>query len=40
LFSLGRFIQGLAGGLYTVYINSFLNDIAPIEYKGPIGISF
>ena len=36
----GRLIQGLGGGCYTVYINSMLNDVAPIEYKGPIGVSF
>jgi MFS family permease len=36
----GRVIQGLGGGCYTVYINSMLNDIAPIEYKGQIGVSF
>ena len=40
MFLVGRVIMGVGGGCYAVFINSMLNDIAPLEYKGPIGVCF
>jgi MFS family permease len=35
----GRIMIGLAIGGYNVFIPKFINEIAPIEYRGPIGVS-
>ncbi len=33
----GRFIFGLAAGSFTVFVPSFINELTPIELKGPYG---
>jgi len=33
----GRFITGLSAGAFSVFVPSFINEIAPIELKGPCG---
>jgi MFS family permease len=33
---LGRFVQGLAMGGFTVYVPNFINETVPIELKGTI----
>lgn len=33
----GRFLLGLAIGGYNVYVPKFLNEISPVEYRGPVG---
>lgn len=34
----GRFIYGMASGSFSVFVPLFLNETAPIEIKGPIGV--
>ncbi len=36
---IGRFIQGLSAGTFSVFVPSFINEITPTELKGPIGCS-
>ncbi len=36
---IGRFIQGLSAGTFSVFVPSFINEITPTELKGPIGSS-
>jgi MFS family permease len=33
----GRFLFGVAGGAFSVFVPSFINEVAPVELKGPIG---
>lgn len=33
----GRFLWGMAAGVYTVLVPKFINETAPNEYKGPFG---
>jgi MFS family permease len=33
----GRFIFGLTGGAFSVFVPSFINEITPTELKGPFG---
>ena len=33
----GRFIWGMAAGIYTVLVPKFINETAPSELKGPFG---
>ena len=35
--AVGRFIFGLAGGAFTVFVPSFINEVTPTELKGPFG---
>ena len=32
----GRFIYGLAGGAFAVYVPTYLAEMAPLEVRGPI----
>jgi cyanate permease len=34
---IGRFIWGMAAGVYTVLVPKFINETAPCELKGPFG---
>lgn len=34
----GRFIYGIANGSFSVFVPLFINETAPIEMKGPIGV--
>lgn len=34
----GRFISGLAGGSFSVFVPLYINETAPIELKGPLGV--
>ncbi len=34
---IGRLIFGLAAGSFTVFVPSFINELTPIELKGPYG---
>lgn len=36
----GRFLYGAGNGSFTVLINKYLNEVAPLEMKGPIGLFF
>jgi MFS family permease len=33
----GRFFLGLAIGGYCVFCPKFVNEITPIEFRGPVG---
>jgi MFS family permease len=33
----GRFLFGLAGGAFSVFVPSFINEVTPTELKGPFG---
>ena len=33
----GRFLYGMAAGAFTVFVPKFINEVAPPEFKGPIG---
>jgi MFS family permease len=33
----GRFIFGLSAGAFSVFVPSFINEITPVELKGPCG---
>lgn len=33
----GRFIQGISAGSFTVLTPKFIDELAPIEYKGSFG---
>lgn len=33
----GRFMFGLAAGTFSVFVPSFINELTPIELKGPLG---
>jgi len=35
----GRFLYGLAGGAFSVFVPSFINEVTPTELKGPFGSS-
>jgi MFS family permease len=35
----GRFLFGLCGGGFSVFVPSFINEVTPIELKGPFGSS-
>lgn len=35
--SFGRFLYGMAAGSYSVFVPKFINEVAPLEYKGPFG---
>lgn len=35
--AVGRFLFGLAGGSFTVFVPSFINELTPNELKGPFG---
>ena len=35
----GRVLIGIAIGGYNVFIPKFINEITPIEYRGPVGLS-
>jgi MFS family permease len=37
---IGRFVYGVGTGCFTVFVNSFISEISPIELKGPMGIAF
>jgi MFS family permease len=34
---IGRFFLGLAIGGYCVFCPKFVNEITPVEYRGPVG---
>lgn len=34
----GRFIYGISAGSFSVFVPMFINELAPIELKGPIGV--
>ena len=34
---LGRFIFGMAAGAFSVFCPKFTSEIAPAEYRGPLG---
>jgi len=36
----GRFIYGVGAGCFTVFVNSFIIEVSPIELTGPMGIAF
>lgn len=35
----GRFLYGVAGGAFSVFVPSFINEVTPVELKGPFGSS-
>jgi MFS family permease len=35
---IGRFIYGIANGSFSVFVPLFINETAPIEIKGPVGV--
>lgn len=35
---IGRFIYGLACGSFSVFVPLYINETAPIELKGPMGV--
>ena len=35
----GRFLFGLAGGAFSVFVPSFINEVTPTELKGQFGSS-
>lgn len=37
--AVGRFIYGYAGGAFSVFVPSFINELTPTEYKGPFGVA-
>ena len=37
LMLVGRFIFGLSAGAFSVFVPSFINEITPVELKGPCG---
>lgn len=34
---IGRFLYGLAAGIFSVYVPAFINELAPVEMRGPLG---
>lgn len=36
---IGRFIIGLTIGGFSVFVPQFVNDVTPLEYRGPMGTS-
>ena len=36
----GRLIYGIGTGCFTVFVNSFISEVSPIELTGPMGIAF
>ncbi len=34
----GRFIYGLSNGAFSVFVPMYINETAPIELKGPLGV--
>ncbi len=37
---IGRFIYGVGSGAFTILVNKYLNDVAPLEWKGRVGMAF
>ena len=37
VFILGKFLQGICAGIFTVVCPGFVNDMTPVEMLGPIG---
>ena len=37
---IGRLIYGIGTGCFTVFVNSFISEVSPIELTGPMGIAF
>ena len=35
---IGRFLYGIAAGSFSVLVPLFINETAPIEIKGPMGV--
>ncbi len=35
----GRFLYGICGGAFSVFVPSFINEVIPIELKGYFGCS-
>jgi MFS family permease len=35
----GRFLYGVCGGAFSVFVPSFINEVTPTELKGPFGSS-
>ena len=33
----GRFLYGLAAGIFSVYVPAFINELSPTELRGPLG---
>ena len=33
----GRFLFGVGGGAFSVFVPSFINEVTPVELKGPFG---
>lgn len=34
----GRFIYGMASGAFSVFVPLYINETAPLELKGPLGV--
>jgi MFS family permease len=34
----GRFIYGFAAGAFSVFVPLYINETAPVEIKGPLGV--
>jgi SP family sugar:H+ symporter-like MFS transporter len=40
IFCIGRFLQGLAVGAFSILANKYLSEISPDNYRGSIGGCF
>jgi len=36
--TIGRFIYGIASGAFSVFVPLYINETAPLELKGPLGV--
>lgn len=36
--TVGRFIYGISNGAFSVFVPLYINETAPIELKGPLGV--
>jgi MFS family permease len=36
--TVGRFIYGLSNGAFSVFVPLYINETAPVELKGPLGV--
>jgi MFS family permease len=36
--TVGRFIYGISNGAFSVFVPLYINETAPLEIKGPLGV--